>query len=177
LPHLLNGEQLAALATCLAPAGSFTDTQRASAEQLLAAVHWDYTRPPSVVQAYVVPSDNLRYITTYINTGHSLSCHSFPRLYSSRYQLVLGNEEAAAATGLGISQEALEEQQRQQREVAAAPVDTELKAALRQQTHHLVKYIQRSHGLTLKGGGLHRTEQEGRGLRAKIRCQGLWCRG
>jgi hypothetical protein len=87
-----------------------------------------------------------RYITTYINTGSSLTCHTFHRLYSSRYQLQTGEEEAE-----GLMRGAAGVQQRME-ELEGTPVGPELKQQLRKITHSLVQYIQRSHGLCLKGG-------------------------
>ena len=42
--------------------------------------------------------------------------------------------------------------QQRMEELEASPVAPELKQQLRKITHSLVKYIQRSHGLCLKGG-------------------------
>lgn len=40
---------------------------------------------PSVLQAFIQPYQDLRYITTYINAGTTVACHTFQRKYSRRY--------------------------------------------------------------------------------------------
>jgi len=38
-----------------------------------------------VLQAFVQPFEDLRYITTYVNSGTSVTCHTFQRKFSKRY--------------------------------------------------------------------------------------------
>lgn len=40
---------------------------------------------PSMLQAFVQPFEDLRYITTYVNSGASVTCHTFQRKFSKRY--------------------------------------------------------------------------------------------
>ncbi len=40
---------------------------------------------PMVLQAFIQPWQDLRYVTTYINTGTAVTCHTFQRKYSRRY--------------------------------------------------------------------------------------------
>lgn len=40
---------------------------------------------PSMLQAFVQPYEDLRYITTYVNSGTAVTCHTFQRKFSKRY--------------------------------------------------------------------------------------------
>eukprot|EP00983_Pelagomonas_calceolata_P125279 1161195-Pelagomonas_calceolata.AAC.19 len=40
---------------------------------------------PSMLQAFVQPYEDQRYITTYVNAGTSVTCHTFQRKFSKRY--------------------------------------------------------------------------------------------
>lgn len=109
--------------------------------------------PPSVLQAYIPPCNGIRYVTTYINTGKSLTCHTFQKYYSSRYA---SHDTSGAATASG-SDRMTNENGGNGGVGGNAGVSLELPAVeapvkkqLRKLTHQTVK-IQRAHNLALKG--------------------------
>ncbi|GAX78783.1 hypothetical protein CEUSTIGMA_g6220.t1 [Chlamydomonas eustigma] len=120
---------------------------------------------PSVLQAFIQPYQDLRYITTYINSGTSTSCHTFQRKYSRRYAAMsastaAGTDPAAMEhlemMGLGAGSQVIGSVADAERRAAEADqqmgaVEPILKMQLRKTTAHLVKYIQMAHNLTLGG--------------------------
>ncbi|KAG1675152.1 hypothetical protein FOA52_003375 [Chlamydomonas sp. UWO 241] len=113
-------------------------------------------KTPSVLQAFIQPAQDLRYVTTLINDGRTIQVHTFQRKFSRRYSpmgstaagatdssqdrdLLLGGGTAAAAKRAAEAEQQL------------GAVDLAIKMALRKATVYLVRYIQRAHGLTLGG--------------------------
>jgi len=109
---------------------------------------------PSVLQAFIQPYQDVRYVTTLINTGANISCHTFQRKYSRRYAPMSATASAAldvreADVIMGEGSDA--DMRRAEVEAQMGAVEPTLKMQLRKLTAHLVRYIQRAHGLTLGG--------------------------
>ncbi|KAL6756783.1 hypothetical protein V8C86DRAFT_2641239 [Haematococcus lacustris] len=109
---------------------------------------------PSVLQAFVQPYQDLRYVTTYINTGNTVTCHSFQRKYSRRYTPMSAASAAQidvrdADIILAVGEDA--DARRAEIDNHQGAVEPGLKMQLRKLTAHIVKYIERAHGLTLGG--------------------------
>ncbi|GLC34566.1 hypothetical protein PLESTB_001247700 [Pleodorina starrii] len=111
-----------------------------------------------VLQAFVQPHNDFRYVTTYVAAGaNNITCHTFQRKYSRRYvaqgcapppgadadvALCYGAAGAAAAAALDETPDPVTGQ---------GAVDATLKLEFRKLTSHLVKYIEKAHRLTLSG--------------------------
>ncbi|GLI64110.1 hypothetical protein VaNZ11_007285 [Volvox africanus] len=111
-----------------------------------------------VLQAFVQPHNDLRYVTTYVAAGaNNITCHTFQRKYSRRYvaqgaPLPPGAADAFAndlSFAYGASAAALDETP--DPITGQGAVDATLKMEFRKLTSHLVKYIEKAHRLTLSG--------------------------
>ncbi|GIL72118.1 hypothetical protein Vretimale_492 [Volvox reticuliferus] len=111
-----------------------------------------------VLQAFVQPHNDLRYVTTYVAAGaNNITCHTFQRKYSRRYvaqgsALPPGAADAFAndsSFAYGASAAALDETP--DPITGQGAVDATLKMEFRKLTSHLVKYIEKAHRLTLSG--------------------------
>ena len=106
---------------------------------------------PTVLQAFVQPYEDMRYVTTYMNAGTHVTCHSFSRRFSRRYSPLTAAAAAHAdttaadvAAALGTAPEASGSARD-----GGGSVDPALRMQLRKMITHLVNYVQRAHGLVL----------------------------
>lgn len=109
---------------------------------------------PTVLQAFIQPFLDMRYVTTYINNGTSVVCHTFQRKFSRRYSPLVANTAAGGdkeASDLINASGEYAQAQRAEIEQQEGAVDHVLKMQFRRLTQHLVNYIERAHGLTLGG--------------------------
>lgn len=97
-------------------------------------------------------------MTTYLNRGSTTTCHTFQRKFSRRYvplsatAAAAGDPTAGADLGLLGLAEAEAESRRAEIDAQQGAVDPAIKMQLRKLTAHIVKYIEKAHGLTLGGG-------------------------
>ncbi|KAG2428600.1 hypothetical protein HYH02_014302 [Chlamydomonas schloesseri] len=113
---------------------------------------------PQVLQAFVQPHNDLRYITTYIGGGaNNITCHTFQRKYSRRYvaqgaPLPPGAADGFAAdASLAFGSSLAAQDETPDPVTGQGAVDPTLKMEFRKLTSHLVKYIEKAHHLTLAG--------------------------
>jgi len=104
---------------------------------------------PSMLQAFVQPYEDQRYITTYVNAGTSVTCHTFQRKFSKRYTPMSAASAAQPDTRDADIIAALTPQSEQHGGDPQGVVEPALKMHLRKTTSHIVNYIQRAHGLVL----------------------------
>ncbi|MEW5310692.1 MAG: hypothetical protein WDW38_002463 [Sanguina aurantia] len=110
-------------------------------------------KTPAVLQSFIQPLNDIRYVTTYLNQGTSVSCLTFQRKYSRRYTAHPSsslspppNERDVDIVYAGeqdVLQRALENDQ--------GPVEPVTAMQLRKLTTHIVQYIEKAHTLTLGG--------------------------
>ncbi|KXZ44324.1 hypothetical protein GPECTOR_69g417 [Gonium pectorale] len=113
---------------------------------------------PQVLQAFIQPHNDLRYVTTYVGGGaNNVTCHTFQRKYSRRYvaagsPLPPGAADAFASDSsfaYGASAAAADETP--DPITGQGAVDPSLKMEFRKLTSSIVKYIEKAHKLTLAG--------------------------
>jgi hypothetical protein len=134
---------------------------------------------PEVLQAFVQPWQDLRYVTTYINSGVNVACHTFQRKYSRRYTPMsaataaqLDSRDADIIMAVGADADA----QRAEIDTQQGSVEPSLKMQLRKLTAHIVKYIQRAHGLTLGGIVCEYIRDADGKVGGKWHCDSVMCR-
>eukprot|EP00798_Chlamydomonas_sp_ICE-L_P029287 gene29288-12531_t len=104
--------------------------------------------------AFVQPYQDTRYVTTLINNGSNLTCHTFQRKYSRRYAPMSATAAMARDSGLAdviLGSDTDAAARRQELEQQMGAVDANLKMKLRKLVSHIVKYVQQAHNLTIGG--------------------------